>query len=231
MAREVAWVTPETLLKDVAELLARRRISGVPVCDGDGAVIGVVSEQDILVKEAQEPERAGPLYAAADRLYRDTLTKRAARTAGEAMTAPAVTIEPDCTLTEAARRMLESKVSRLPVVADGRLVGIVTRADLVRAFARPDGEVEHEIVSDVLARALGLEPGRVIVSVDRGEVTLTGEVEGRSDARLAERLVLRIPGVVSVDVHLTWRFDDLARRRGGPASAAAAAGSRETAAG
>src|SRR3990170_1938278 len=92
MTREVAWVTRQTSLKDVAELLAKRRISGVPVCDGDGTVVGVVSEQDILVKEAQEPERTGPLYAAADRLYRETLTKRAARTAGEAMTTPAVTI-------------------------------------------------------------------------------------------------------------------------------------------
>jgi CBS domain-containing protein len=220
MTLDVAWVKPETSLKEVAELLAWHEISGVPVCAPEGVVLGVVSEQDILAKEAEQPDRRGAAHA--DRTRLAALAKHAARTAEEAMTAPAVTIAPECTLTEAARRMLAHKVSRLPVVHEGRLVGIVTRADLVRAFARSDAELEHEIVADVLARVLCLEPGRVAVRVRGGEVRLTGEVESRSDARLLEQLVRRVPGVVSVEARLTWRFDDLIRTPAGPTSAALA---------
>jgi CBS domain-containing protein len=209
MTREIATVSPEALLKDVAEVLATFGISGLPVCDGDGRLLGVVSERDILFKEIGDGRGAKLELSAGD-------GKRLAHTAGEAMTAPAVTIGPEGSVDEAATLMLSHRINRLPVVRpDGTLVGIVSRSDLVRAFARDDEEIEHEIVSDILARVLCLEPGRVAVSVVRGTVELEGEVEGRSDAALVERLVGRVPGVVSVAPRLTWRFDDLDRRRYG----------------
>ena len=208
MTRKVVTVGPDTPLKTVAEILADHRISGAPVCDRNGRVLGVVSEGDILHKERSRDGRAGPLYPVARRWHR-VPAKAAARTAGEAMSSPAITIDPERRIDEAARLMLEREVNRLPVVSGGRLVGIVTRADLVRAFRRPDQEIAREVREDVLQGAFDLEPGRVRCGVARGEVTLEGEVDDRSDAPVIERLVARVPGVVSVDPRLTWRVDDL----------------------
>jgi CBS domain-containing protein len=137
--------------------------------------------------------------------------KEAARTAGEAMTAPALTIAPERPAAAAARLMLDHGVHRLPVVRDGVLVGIVTRADLVRAFSRSDEEIAREIRNDVLRRALWVEPGSVDVTVDRGEVVLAGEIEARSDAAVLRKLVQRVPGVVSVRSSVLYRVDDLRR--------------------
>jgi len=127
----------------------------------------------------------------------------------------AVTITPERPAAAAARTMLDHGVRRLPVVRDGALVGIVTRADLVRAFTRADAEIGLEIRDDVLRRALWLEPDAVEVAVDGGEVVLTGEIEARSDAEVLTKLVQRIPGVVSVRSNVLYRIDDLQRSTGG----------------
>jgi CBS domain-containing protein len=119
-----------------------------------------------------------------------------------------VTIGPRRPVAAAAALMLDRKVNRLQVVDDGKLVGIVTRADLVRAFARPDDEIRSEIEEDVLRRAVWPEPGVVGVGVDRGIVRLEGVLERRMDVEVAERLVARVLGVVSVDSRLRWRDDD-----------------------
>lgn len=156
MTRAVVTVSPGMPLKYVADTLAARGISGAPFCDQKGRVLGVVSEHDILFKEQGEQEHAGPLYLVADRQAYEARVKAAARTAGQAMTAPAVTIEPERRVDEAARLMLDRDVNRLPVVRDGVLVGIVTRADLVRAFRRPDAQIAREIREDVLEEAFGL---------------------------------------------------------------------------
>jgi CBS domain-containing protein len=140
--------------------------------------------------------------------------KASARTAGEAMTAPAVTITPERPAAAAARMMLDHGVHRLPVVRDGELVGIVTRADLVRAFTRSDADIALEIREEVLRRALWLDPHEVEVTVDRGEVALAGEIEAKSDAEVLTKLVRRIPGVVSVRSSVLYRFDDLRRTTG-----------------
>jgi CBS domain-containing protein len=131
--------------------------------------------------------------------------KLEARDVGDAMTIPPVTIGPHRTLRAAATLMLDRQVNRLPVVDDGKLVGILTRADLVRAFARPDDEIKREIEHDVLSTALWLDSADVGVTVDDGDVTLVGQVERRMDAELAVDLVERVAGVVSVDSRLTWR--------------------------
>lgn len=206
MTADVATVLPNQTLKEVARLLVERRISGVPVEDGNGGVLGVVSEGDLLIREGRTRlRRSGPLswflspLDAADRLKLD------ARVAGEAMTSPAVTIAPDRPVEAAAELMIDEDVNRLPVVRGGKLVGIVTRADLVRAFARSDGEIAEEIREDIVKRTMWLEAGRVSVEIDEGDVQLTGKVDHRDDAELLSALVERTPGVLGVRSELTWQ--------------------------
>ena len=128
------------------------------------------------------------------------------------MTRPAVTIDPDRPVSEAARLMLERRVNRLPVVKADQLLGIVTRADLVRAFTRTDAEIEHEIREEVLDRVLQLPPGAVSVVGTEGQVRLDGLVERRSDAELLPGFIARVPGVVAVDSDVKWRLDDVSRK-------------------
>lgn len=211
MTRKVVTVTPEMSLKDVATLLAKHRISGVPVCDADGHVVGVVSEADILWKELGLRAGHGLLERIFDSAYGEDV-RIAASTAGEAMTSPAITVPPEASVVRAAELMIENGINRLPVVSEGRLVGIVARADLVRAFKRSDEEIEREIADDVLLRTLWVDPDSVSLVVLGGNVTVAGEVENRSIAELIEEYIRRVPGVASVRSQLRWQIDDLARR-------------------
>ena len=205
MTMEVATVRPTASLKEIARLLARLGVSGVPVVDDEGAVLGVVSEGDILVKERAPTEAPRSFF----RIRKPTEhAKAAAETAAEAMTSPAIVIGPERPVSVAAKLMLEHAVNRLPVVAEGRLVGIVTRADLIRAFGRPDSELEREIRAEVLDRALWVPEGAVQVGVVEGAVTLAGVVETEMDADVLVRLVRRVPGVVSVTSDVGWRMPE-----------------------
>ena len=214
MSRDVVTVTPSTPLKEVARLLVEHRISGLPVVDEEGAVVGVVSEADVVSKErgVSPPARHAYqwLFGAAER----DPGKRTAQTAGDAMTSPAVVIGPHASVAAAARLMVERAVNRLPVLERGALVGIVTRADLVRMFVRDDAELEREIREDVVRRTLWITPRHLHVTVADGAVALVGEVETRTEAELIAAYVARVPGVVSIDdSRLDWLEDDLARRR------------------
>jgi CBS domain-containing protein len=207
MTRDVASVTPDTPLKVVATTLLGFGIAGVPVCDEAGHVVGVVSESDVLFKEIGPEPKGRALFQQLERG-----PKKDARTAGEAMTSPAVTIESKSAVWEAARKMLDHHVNRLPVVDDGRLVGIVTRSDLVRAFVRPDSELERELVDDVMRRTLWIDTERLDVDVDLGEVRLSGKVDTETDAEIIADYAARVPGVVSVESELSWSVDDRSRR-------------------
>jgi CBS domain-containing protein len=213
MTNDVATARLETPLKEVAALLVEKRISGVPVCGADGDLVGVVSEADILVKEeGREPERRSVLA----RHFRggNGVGKIAATTAGEAMTSPAITIDPRRPVSDAARLMTERAVNRLPVVEDGRLVGIVTRADLVAAFTRSDEEIRREIVDELLVRTLWIEPGLLRVDVDEGRVTISGQIETQTELELASAFIRRVPGVVELDATgLQADFDHRTRPR------------------
>jgi CBS-domain-containing membrane protein len=205
----VTTVAPETSLKDVAAILSKRGISGLPVVDEGGRVVGVVSEADILMKEkAPEQRRGGIIGWFLEPQDPEEVAKLGARTAAEAMTSPVVTIEPESSVAKAAALMVDRGVNRLPVVADGELVGIVTRADLVRAFNRDDLEIAREIREDVILKKFWIPPETVTVGVDGGEVTLAGEVEKQSLAELLADFVERVPGVVSVASSLSWREAD-----------------------
>jgi CBS domain-containing protein len=209
MTRDVATVALEASLKDVARLLIARGISGLPVVGDDGEVVGVVSEADVLAKERPAPEEVGALARLVHRADPVAEAKGAARTAGEAMTSPAITIEPFWTIPTAAQIMLDHRINRLPVVHQGRLVGIVTRADLVRAFARTDEEIVREIRDQVtFQEALVFANGALDVHVHGGETTIAGTVRTRTEAEILPRLVAKVPGVVSVHSELTWTDDD-----------------------
>ena len=204
MSTDVVTVDVSTPLREAAALLAEKKISGLPVT-AEGRVVGVVSEADILAKERGETRERGGLFGF---LLDDRATaelKLEARTAGEAMSAPAITTSPERPLAEAAGTMIDEGINRLPVVDDdGQLLGIVTRADLVKAFVRGDAELAEEIREDVLLRALWIPPESIAVTVEDGIVTLKGHVENRATAEMLPEFVQRVPGVVSVHAEVTW---------------------------
>jgi CBS domain-containing protein len=124
------------------------------------------------------------------------------------MTAPAITIDASRSIHQAAGVMIERRVNRLPVVADGRLVGIVTRADLVRAFIRSDEQLAETIRADVLLGALWIDPEQFAVDVADGVVTIRGSVDRRSTAAMITQMVEMVPGVVAVNADVAWTVDD-----------------------
>jgi CBS domain-containing protein len=200
MTAKVVTVSPETPIAEVARILVEREISGLPVVDAGGRVVGVVSEGDLLVREAGHWS---------DERRRARGGKVDARTAGEAMTSPALTIEPFRAIRAVAEIMIENHVNRLPVVdADGRLLGIVSRADLVRAFVQTDAELEQTIRTEVLIRDMWLDPDKFTVSVDHGVARVTGTVIKRSTAEVIARLLAMVPGVVAAETDITWDIDD-----------------------
>ncbi|GGJ48297.1 CBS domain-containing protein [Streptomyces brasiliensis] len=210
MTREVVQARPETPFKDVARLLDRHRISGLPVVDRDDKVVGVVSETDLIRHQAASSasRRATELpRPATGRPARHAADGKAA-TAGDLMSTPAVTVHPEQRVADAARVMERHGVERLPVVdEEDRLIGIATRRDLLRVFLRTDEEI-HQEVADVLSRGTGLAADTVTVSVRDGVVTLEGCLEHRSGIPEAIHLTYRIDGVVGVVNSLTCRVDD-----------------------
>jgi CBS-domain-containing membrane protein len=197
MTTDVLTARPTMTLKDVARVLAARGISGLPVVDDD-RVLGVVSEADILAKERRPPKHQLGWSARQAPARR---RKGEARTAGEAMTSPAVTVGPEYRVDRAAGLMLDCGINRLPVVdEDGRLVGIVTRADLVRAFASSDERIEREIRDEVLFHELWLDPRDFNLSVHEGAVTLVGSFADEEQREIVARRLRLVPGVVSVEL-------------------------------
>ena len=204
MTKDVVTVSPETSVRDAAALLVEHRISGVPVVTPKGEVVGVLSEADILVKAGGSTSRSRLLGWLLDPDI-GLEDKIRAETVSEAMSSPPVVVTPTRSVHEAARLMVSETVNRLPVVDGGNLVGILTRADVVRAFTRSDTEIAEEIRSDILRRTFWLEPGQVTVTVVDGHVSLSGEVETEADAEVLPTIVARIPGVLSVQADLTSR--------------------------
>ncbi|MFG3344185.1 CBS domain-containing protein [Streptomyces sp. NPDC048018] len=183
MTADVVSAVPATPFKEVAKLLAERDISGVPVVDEDDHVLGVVSESDLLARH--EPATR------------------------DLMTTPAVTVHAEETVADAARLMVRRGVERLPVVdEEERLVGIVTRRDLLCVYLRPDSEIRRRIREDVLTDVLGLAGDAVDVHVLDGVVTLGGRVRRRSQALTLVGLAERVDGVVAVVDQLSFHEDD-----------------------
>jgi CBS domain-containing protein len=208
MTTEVVTVEPSTPFKEIVARLAARRVSAVPVVDTDGTVLGVVSEADLLLKEEHADAEPGvPLVWT--RRHRIERGKAAGAVAEELMTVPPVTTRPTATIAEAARRMHAAGVKRLPVVdGDGRLLGIVSRADLLKVFARPDEAIRREVLDEVILREFMMDPSRFFLHVHDGVVSLQGAVERRSLVPYLLRAVQGVEGVVRVENRLTYDVDD-----------------------
>lgn len=215
MTRDVITVAAGTPLRDVARILGESRISGVPVVDETGACIGVVSEEDLLAKQVSRPAtRRTPFeWIVGEQQDPEEARRRAATTAAQAMSSPAVTIEPDRPLREAATLMVDRDVNRLPVVSGEQLVGIITRADMVRAYLRLDDEILVTIRDEVMRRTMWLDPREFEVEVHDGHVRIAGSVDRRSTAGIIERLISVVDGVVEVASEIGWDFDDTHLRR------------------
>lgn len=201
MSHQVVTVGPAAPLKAVAATLADHGISAVPVVDDARHPIGMVSEGDLIRKTAAQPRPrdSGPRPGPVPREW----VGSPVATAGETMSVPVVTARPDWTVAEAARAMERYRVKRLPVVDDGeRLVGIVSRSDLLRIFLRSDTAIGEEINRDILRGALGLSPRDIRAEVSDGIVTLDGDAREADTVALAERLCWMVDGVVRVDNRL-----------------------------
>ncbi|MGW6882961.1 CBS domain-containing protein [Streptomyces goshikiensis] len=200
MSSRVIAVTPSTGFKDIAAAMKQWKVTALPVIEGEGRVVGVVSEADLLPKE--EFHEHGPGLVEQMRRLGDT-AKAGSTRAEELMTAPAVTIRPDATLPRAARLMADRHVKRLPVVdADGTLQGMVSRADLLKVFLRTDEELTAEIRHEVVERLFPLSRKTVRVTVSQGIATLTGEVRDRDVIPMAEHLTRSVEGIVDVHCRL-----------------------------
>ncbi|WP_019072577.1 CBS domain-containing protein [Streptomyces hokutonensis] len=199
MTHTVVAVGSEAPFKDVVELLSQWKVSAVPVLAGEGRVIGVVSEADLLAKEEFRGGEDGA--GDSDPAHR---AKAGAVTAGELMSSPAVTVHADAPLAEAARIMARRHVKRLPVVDGvGLLQGIVSRGDLLKVFLRPDEEIAGEIRRSVLGR-LPVTTA-LTVEVTNGVVTLGGPLPDRTLVPVAARAMRAVEGVVDVRLDLTHR--------------------------
>ena len=198
---------PQTPFKLLVRLIEENRVSAIPIVDQQGMPIGIVSEADLLLKERRS-ELEHPDLAHA-RKRREERTKADAVVASELMTSPPITVPVTTTLPEAARLMQERNVRRLVVVdGGGRIAGIVSRSDLLQVFLRTDEDLRRE-VREVLIPAVLLEATNgVHVDVHWNVVTLSGEVDRLSDARILARMTGDMDGVVSVIDNLTFRWDD-----------------------
>jgi CBS domain-containing protein len=204
MTRDVETVRPAASYKEIVERMQARRVSALPVVNASGRVVGVVSAADLLLKEERPPYRRQPVAG-----VRTDAAKATARNAAALMTTPALTIDERASLTEAARIMHARKVKRLVVVhGDGRVAGIVSRSDVLSAFARSDDSIAEEVRRNVLVELLDLDPSSVTVTVEQGVVRLEGLLETRSLTWLLVKLVEGVEGVVGVDAGLRWRLDD-----------------------
>lgn len=206
MSPDVMTVTPDMTLKAAARLMVTERISGLPVVDNEERLVGILTEADFVHHESDRGEgRAGLLGTLIGFRHKEPEFT----TVGEAMTKKVVTVSPDQSHTAVARLMERHSIKRLPVVDDdGRVVGIVSRLDVMAAFTRPDGAIAHELRTDIVNRLLMLDPDSVEIAVDEGKVTLRGTVPSRTDAEVIVGLANRLDGVVAVDDHLEYSMDD-----------------------
>lgn len=210
MTAEVVVVRDRTPFKEIAKLMRQHDVSALPVVDATDELVGVVSEADLLMKEEHVAD-GEPHHRFQSRRRRIARAKAGGVVAQELMSSPAETIDPGAPLARAARLMHERRVKRLPVVdTNGKVVGIVSRADLLKVFLRADGEIRHEI-EDTLARA-AFQPGPIRVTVVDGIATLEGRVELRSQIHVIVGIARAVDGVVDVEPRLSHEVDDVTPR-------------------
>jgi CBS-domain-containing membrane protein len=205
MTEQIVAVRRDASFKEMAASLREHRVSAFPVVDDDGKVIGVVSEADLLPKEVLADSRRGIPGAITGLLHHKQLQKAEGLTAADLMTHPAVTVRPDDLVEQAARMMYTLQVKRLPVVdAGGHLAGIVSRADVLAVYDRPDEEILAEIIDDVILHRFLVDPAQLTVTVADGVVTLHGNPETEALGHDIANRVRRVQGVVAVRDRLVY---------------------------
>ena len=211
MTSRVHVASPDMPFKLLVRLIEENRVSAIPIVDRSGVPIGIVSEADLLLKERRH-ELESEHNLVHPRRRRDNRAKAAGNVASELMTSPPITITSGASLSDAAHVMQERNVRRLVVVDErGRIAGIVSRSDLLRVFLRTDEELREEIVGKLIPQLLWPVPDGIRVAVRWNVVTLTGEVDRKSDVDVLTRLALGLDGVVDVVNRLTYRWDDVAQ--------------------
>jgi CBS-domain-containing membrane protein len=212
MTTQVIAVRKNATFKDMAARLREHRVSAFPVLDDDNKVIGVVSEADLLPKEALESGGKGAGF-----LHHREQVKAAGLTAADLMTSPPVTIGPKDFVSHAARVMYSRRVKRLPVVDDdGHLVGIISRADVLSVYSRPDADIRHDIIEHVILDALLTDPARFTITVKDGIVTAEGMPETASVGRDMIEEIRHVEGVVAVRDRLSYPRPERAVPISGP---------------
>jgi CBS-domain-containing membrane protein len=195
MTRSVVTANENTTFRELATRMLDNHVSALPVVDSGNQVIGVVSEADLLIKEAAVADRS--VWGSWWHGRRSEMAS--AELARELMTSPAITIGSDDTLAEAARRMYAHRVKRLPVVdPSGRLAGIISRIDLLSVYRRPDADIRDEVISKVIAAEFGIDPDDLGVTVQSGIVTVAGEISGSRAAVDLLAAIRHVEGVVNV---------------------------------
>ena len=202
MSTHVIAVREIATFKEMAARLREQRVSAFPVIDRENKVIGIVSEGDLLTKVAVEGELAGAFRG----MVQDReQAKAAGLTAADLMTSPAVTIGPNEPVARAARLMHSRRVKRLPVTdEDGKLIGIVTRSDVLSVYGRPDADIRHEITQDLILDTHRFDPDRFTVTVKDGIVTIEGAPETTAVGRDIIEAARHVEGVVAVRDRLAY---------------------------
>jgi len=206
MTATVVAVREEADFKEMVTVMRSRRVSAFPVLDAADRVIGVVSEADLLLKEALKEATPATPQGLVKSVWRlKDRSKAVGVTAAEVMTKPAVTIGQDAPIAEAAQRMQSHRVKRLPVVDEnGRLRGIISRADVLSVFERPDSEIWDDVIKEVIVGEFGLDPEMFVVTVRSGVVTVTGSVDRRADALGLLGAIRHMEGVVALRDRLSY---------------------------
>jgi CBS domain-containing protein len=205
MSTHVIAVRQIASYKEMAAMLHSQRLSAFPVIDDDNKVIGVVSETDLLPKEALEGSMPRTMQGLAPQRVRSQVN---GVTAADLMSQPAVTIGPDETVTSAARLMYDRRVKRLPVVDDdGTLIGIVTRSDVLTVYGKPDPQIADEISKDLILGTFRCDPARFTVTVKDGIVTIEGTPEATQIGLDIIDAARHMEGVVAVRDRLTYPAD------------------------
>jgi CBS-domain-containing membrane protein len=195
MSTHVIAVRQAAGYKEMAAMLHDQRVSAFPVIDDDNKVIGVVSESDLLTKEALEGTVPRTLLSLQERVRKQTN----AVTAADLMTKPPVTIGPDEPVTSAARLMFDRRVKRLPVISeDGTLIGIVTRSDVLSVYSRLDGQIQQQITQDLILGTFLGDPYDFTITVKDGIVTIEGPAETTLVGNHIIDAIRHMEGVVAV---------------------------------
>jgi len=214
MTRQVITAQQDTPFKELVRLMHEHRVSGVPVVDGRDRLVGIVTEADLLVAEEGQAAPGGrgrsllewfihPGWLAAVQDRAEDLRAR------DVMTGDVVAATPGMGVRDAVKVLLDAGVKRLPVVEqDGRVVGVVSRRDLLEPFLRSDEDIHREIAQEVVVGTMWLDPATIDVQVHRGVVTLSGQVDRKSTKEILAGLVRRVDGVVGVEDGVAYVQDD-----------------------